>query len=193
MDERRSSPAALRNRGPILEILRTTLPPEGLVLEIASGSGEHVVHFADALPGLTWQPSDPTPEALASIAAWAKAEGLANIARRLPSMQLQTTGRCTRPTRSCASTWSTSAHGRQRWVCCAGLRGCCRPAGHCCSTGLMCRRVWKQQPRIWHSMRTSGPATPIGASVRWTPCQPKLRRRASRWMPYTQCRRTTSC
>lgn len=79
MDERRSSPAALRNRGPILDVLRDVLPHRGLVLEIASGSGEHVVHFAAALPGLAWQPSDPNPEALASIASWAAAEGLADI------------------------------------------------------------------------------------------------------------------
>ncbi len=79
MDERQSSPAALRNRGPILDVLRTLLPKQGLVLEIASGSGEHVVHFAQALPGITWQPSDPNPDARASVAAWAVHEGLANV------------------------------------------------------------------------------------------------------------------
>jgi len=79
MHERLSSPAALRNRGPILDVLRTVLPQQGLVLEIASGSGEHVVHFAGALRELSWQPSDPNPEALASIASWAAAEGLATI------------------------------------------------------------------------------------------------------------------
>lgn len=79
MDARKSSPAALRNRGPILDILRTALPKHGLVLEIASGSGEHVVHFAQAFPDIRWQPSDPHPEARASIAAWTSAEELANI------------------------------------------------------------------------------------------------------------------
>jgi SAM-dependent methyltransferase len=69
-DPRRSSPAARRNRDPILDVLRTVLPEAGIVLEIASGSGEHVLHFAAALTTLTWQPSDPSEDALASIAAW---------------------------------------------------------------------------------------------------------------------------
>jgi SAM-dependent methyltransferase len=74
-----SSPAALRNRGPILERLRALLPPRGLVLEIASGTGEHAVHFASALPGLEWQPSDPSAEARASIAAHAAEARLPNL------------------------------------------------------------------------------------------------------------------
>ncbi|MBW8754786.1 MAG: DUF938 domain-containing protein, partial [Sphingomonadales bacterium] len=87
-DIRRSSPAALRNREPILEILRTVLPRNGLVLELASGSGEHVIHFAAALPTLTWQPSDPSVEALASIGAWVAAEKLQNV---LPPLNLDAT------------------------------------------------------------------------------------------------------
>lgn len=79
MDERRSAPAALRNRGPILDVLAQALPASGLVLELASGSGEHVVHFARALPALQWRPSDPDAAARASIAAWAAAEGLGNV------------------------------------------------------------------------------------------------------------------
>lgn len=66
---RLSSPAALRNRDPILGVLRRVLPEHGLVLEVASGSGEHAVHFARALPDLHWQPTDAGPDALASIAA----------------------------------------------------------------------------------------------------------------------------
>ena len=74
-----SSPAALRNRGPILEVLRRHLPASGAVLEIASGSGEHAVHFAAALPALLFQPSDPDAESRASIAERISASGLANV------------------------------------------------------------------------------------------------------------------
>lgn len=77
---RLSSPAALRNRDAILDVLRGAFPAKGLVLEVASGSGEHVVHFASALPGLRWQPSDPSAEARASIAAHVADSGLSNIA-----------------------------------------------------------------------------------------------------------------
>jgi hypothetical protein len=76
---RRSAPAALRNREPIAEVLREWLPERGLVLEIASGTGEHAVFFADQFPDLEWQPSDLHPDALASIAAWRDASGLATI------------------------------------------------------------------------------------------------------------------
>ncbi|HKT14484.1 MAG TPA: DUF938 domain-containing protein, partial [Allosphingosinicella sp.] len=66
---KRCAPATERNRGPIASVLRGTLPPRGLVLEIASGTGEHAVHFARLFPQLDWQPSDPDPAALRSIAA----------------------------------------------------------------------------------------------------------------------------
>ena len=78
-DRRLHAPAVARNRDAILDVLRGELPAAGLVLEIASGSGEHVVHFARALPGLTFQPSDPNPDALDSIAAWAAQSGAGNI------------------------------------------------------------------------------------------------------------------
>ena len=68
--ERRSAPAALRNREPIAEVLEEWLPDRGLVLEIASGTGEHAVHFARRFPHLDWQPSDIHPDALGSIHAW---------------------------------------------------------------------------------------------------------------------------
>lgn len=77
-------PATARNRDAILAVLRSILPASGLVLEIASGSGEHVVHFARAFPDLTFQPSDPEDAALESIAAWTEDSGLTNI--RAPVM-----------------------------------------------------------------------------------------------------------
>lgn len=69
-DARRSAPAALRNVGPIGDVLADWLPDTGLVLEVASGTGEHALAFARRFPALTWQPSDPDPLALSSIAAW---------------------------------------------------------------------------------------------------------------------------
>ena len=72
-------PSAERNKDPILEVLRRTLPGRGLVLEVSSGTGQHVVHFAKALPGLAWQPSDPDAELRASIARRIREEGLANV------------------------------------------------------------------------------------------------------------------
>jgi SAM-dependent methyltransferase len=76
---RHHAPATARNREPIREVLARVLPPRGTVLEIASGSGEHAIHFARAFPGLTWQPSDPSPSALASIAAWRAEVELPNL------------------------------------------------------------------------------------------------------------------
>lgn len=80
------APATLRNRDAILSLLREVLPERGLVLEVASGSGEHAAHFAPALPGLVFQPTDPSQEALASIAAWT--QGLGNV---LPPLRLDAT------------------------------------------------------------------------------------------------------
>ncbi|WP_404370811.1 DUF938 domain-containing protein [Sphingomonas sp. MMS24-J45] len=75
---RKHAPATLRNRMVIADVLREALPRSGTVLEIASGSGEHAAYFAGELPALEWQPSDPDPSALLSIAAWC--EGSANVA-----------------------------------------------------------------------------------------------------------------
>jgi SAM-dependent methyltransferase len=73
------TPSAERNKGPILDVLARTLPRRGVVLEIASGTGQHVVHFAKALSGLTWQPSDPDPELRESIARRVRDEQLTNV------------------------------------------------------------------------------------------------------------------
>lgn len=76
---KRNAPAAERNADPILAVLRRALPERGLVLEIASGTGQHAVHMARALPAIQWQPTDPDPSALASIAAWVAEAGLPNL------------------------------------------------------------------------------------------------------------------
>lgn len=76
---RQHAPAAERNREPILAVLERVLPASGTVLEIASGTGQHAIHFAAALPKLVWQPSDPGEDARASIAAWTAHSGLANV------------------------------------------------------------------------------------------------------------------
>lgn len=76
---RQRSPSAERNREPILAVLREVLPATGRVLEIASGTGQHAVCFARAMPGLDWQASDADAAARASIAAWIAHEGLANV------------------------------------------------------------------------------------------------------------------
>lgn len=78
-DARRSAPAALRNRGPIAEVLADWLPESGTVLEVASGTGEHAVLFAERFPNLTWQPSETHPGALASIKAWLEEASLPNL------------------------------------------------------------------------------------------------------------------
>jgi SAM-dependent methyltransferase len=78
---RRFAPATVRNREPILDVLKRHLPSQGLVLEIASGSGEHITHFAAGLLDrkLQFQPSDPDAEARASIDAWVRELGVSNI------------------------------------------------------------------------------------------------------------------
>lgn len=84
-DPRRSAPHVARNAGPIAEVLAGILPERGLVLELASGTGEHILHFAREFPDLLWQPSDPEPAALRSIGAWRAESGLFNL---LPPVSL---------------------------------------------------------------------------------------------------------
>ena len=73
------SSAAERNRQPILQLLQALLPPRGTALEIASGTGQHIAHFAAALPGWQWQPSDAAPENLSAIAEWCADAGVTNV------------------------------------------------------------------------------------------------------------------
>jgi hypothetical protein len=84
-DNALAAPAVARNRDPILAVLREVLTAPGTVLEIASGSGEHAIHFAAALPHLVWQPTDPDARARRSIAAHAARAQLPNL---LPPLEL---------------------------------------------------------------------------------------------------------
>lgn len=79
MDARETAPSAERNKEPILSVLSRVLPPRGVVLEIGSGTGQHIAHFAEALPALTFQPSEMDVERHASIAAWTSAGNLSNV------------------------------------------------------------------------------------------------------------------
>ena len=87
-DPRQYAPSAHRNRDLIRDQLANRWPSSGTVLEIASGSGEHVVHFAPTAPHLTFQPTDPSADARASIDAWAAAEALCKIR---PALDLDVT------------------------------------------------------------------------------------------------------
>ena len=78
-DGRRFAPSAERNSDPILAVLRRVLPAAGLVLEIASGTGQHVVHFARGLPALTWQPTDADPASRESVRAWVSSASIDNV------------------------------------------------------------------------------------------------------------------
>lgn len=73
------APSAARNRDAITEAIRRFMPSRGQALEIASGTGEHVVRYAAAFPAVTWQPTDVEAERLESIAAWSLETGLPNI------------------------------------------------------------------------------------------------------------------
>ncbi len=104
-DQRRHSAAAERNQGPILAQLLRLLPPHGLLLEMASGTGQHAAHFAPALPGWRWQPSDSDEDARASITAWCQ-----HLPQVLPPLWLDAS----------ASSWA-AAPDRVDAIFCANL------------------------------------------------------------------------
>lgn len=78
-DGRLNAPAAMRNRDTLTATLAQIAPASGRALEIASGTGQHVIRFAPAMPNLSWQPTDPDPARRASITAWCQAEPAPNI------------------------------------------------------------------------------------------------------------------
>lgn len=86
---KRHAPATARNREPILNVLRRVFTEPGLILEIASGTGEHAVFFGEHLPHLVWQPSDIDADSLSSIEAWRQDSRLSNIR---PPLALDATG-----------------------------------------------------------------------------------------------------
>lgn len=77
------SPAAERNKDPILAVLESVLPAQGAVLEIASGTGQHVCHFAQALPGIRWQPTEPDDESREAMIIRIREAGLGNVQQPL--------------------------------------------------------------------------------------------------------------
>jgi hypothetical protein len=102
------SPAAERNRQPILDQLLALLPPEGRALEIAAGSGQHAVAFAAALPGWTWQPTDHEADLCPLIDERVRRTGLGNVlpARQLDVLDADWPERG--PWMTSPSTWSTA-------------------------------------------------------------------------------------
>lgn len=108
MEKRSLSPSTARNREPILNVLQRVLPAEAKVLELASGAGEHAAFFARAMPGWTWQPSDPEAEARASIAAWIEIESVSNV---LAPVAIDV----------CAETWSVEAEAPYDALVCINM------------------------------------------------------------------------
>ena len=127
-EPRRFAAATARNREPILEVLRRVLPSAGTVLEISSGTGEHAVHFARALPSIEWQPSDVDDAALASISAWRDHEALPNL--RAP-VRIDVT-EDTWPVDRVDAVFCANMIHIAPWACCVGLA---RGVGRCLRAG----------------------------------------------------------
>src|SRR5260221_3166972 len=125
-DARRYAPATLRNREAILAVLARALPPRGLVLEVASGSGEHVVHFAAAVPALEFQPSEPDPASRASIDAWAVAASLPNLR---PALALDAEAEIWQLAAADAVLCINMIHIAPWRACCGLIRGAARVLG----------------------------------------------------------------
>lgn len=131
------SPAAERNQGPILAVLQSLLAPEGAALEIASGTGQHAAHFAAALPGWSWQPTDLQGTHFGAIAGWAAHTGARNVRTPVALDVLQPAWPADGPAFSqpfdliyCANMLHIAP-----WACCAGLmRGAAR---HLAPGGLL--------------------------------------------------------
>lgn len=118
------SPASDRNKQPILEVLQRVLPTRGTALEIASGTGQHVAHFAAAMPQWAWQPSDVTDTAFGSIAAWCAQLGVGNVRAplRLDVTAPRWPGEGTElPLAGLDAVYCANMLHIAPWRCCAGL------------------------------------------------------------------------
>jgi hypothetical protein len=110
-------PAPERNKAPILDVLARVFPDTGRVLEISSGSGQHVVHFARHLPSLVFQPSDIDDENLASIRAWRRDEALPNL---LEPVRLDVLDNAW-PVEPCQAAFNANMIHIAPWPCAEGL------------------------------------------------------------------------
>ncbi len=119
-DPRRDAPATGRNREPILAVLRRVLPDPTLVLEIASGTGQHGAFFASQLPHLEWQPSEPDPEAFASIEGWAAEARRSAGARVRPPLLLDVRAKPW-PIERCDAVFNANMIHISAWEVCLGL------------------------------------------------------------------------
>ncbi len=117
VDAQKVWPAPERNRDSILAVLVRVLPPVGVALEVASGSGQHAVHFARSLPDLEWLPSDVDPDGRASVRAWTAVERISNV--RLP-IALDVTDPDAWPDHADAIFCANMVHIAP-WACCLGL------------------------------------------------------------------------
>lgn len=153
---KRHAPAAERNREPILSALRPRLPASGLVLEVASGTGQHALHLAHHLPHLTFQPTDVDPEALASIAAWRNESGLDNL---LPPLELDVSEPQWPIDQADAIFCANMVH-ISPWVCAEGLFS---GAGRCLERG---RRLFTYGPYLVDGKPTTESNADFDASLR---------------------------
>ena len=124
-DLRRFSPAAARNKQPILEVLQRVLPARGHMVEVASGTGEHAAHFASGLPGWTWQPTELEDEAFGSIEAWRAFAGAGNL---LPPRKLDVTAPSWPAAGEVDAVFCANMIHIAPWSACVGLM---RGAGRC--------------------------------------------------------------
>jgi hypothetical protein len=171
-DPRRSAPAALRNRDAIARELRRLAPPGGRALEIASGSGEHVIRFAAEMPALTSTgPSDPDPGQRASIAAWVAAEGAENIEPPVALDVSDPAGRRGR-TRRRPDRGVNLLHLISKEAAQSALRGIADVLGRMaspCSTGRSCATVRPQATETPPSTRNCADAI-RGSDTRMSRC-----------------------